>query len=104
MGDPVKPVVGYIKGNRYQVTFEREEDGGARVARLEVMGLEYVPAGAGFRGPDGHETTRGRPAIKPQAAGRFAVVWPETGEPISATAQNMDFVDACEFAAKPGRR
>jgi len=100
MGDPVKPVVGYIKGNRYHVAFDRDDDGGAQVVGLEVIGLEYTPAGAGFKGPDGHETTRGRPAIKPEPSGRFAVVWPESGEPITATAQNMDFLSACEFAAK----
>jgi len=100
MGDPVKPVLGYIKGNRYHVAFERGADGGAQVVRLEVLGLVYTPAGTGFRGPDGHETTRGLAVVKAQGDARFSVVWPESGEPITATSKGMDFLSACEFAAK----
>ena len=100
MSDPSRPVTGYIKGNRYQVTFEKTDDGGATISLLDVAGDVYTPTDKGFRGKMGHETDRGLSVIKTQPDGRFAVTLPDADEPITATAAGMDFGAACEFAAK----
>jgi len=60
MGEPVKPVFGLIKGNRYVARFERTDDGGAVFVQVEVGGDTYTPTEkGGFRGTLGHETERG---------------------------------------------
>ncbi len=92
--------VGYIKGIRYEVRFNKLQDGGAEVRELRVLGHVYTPEGAGFVEPEGHRTERGVTVVRRQPHGRYAVIRPETGEPATSTTGAMDFDDACEFAAK----
>jgi len=100
MSNQIRPVTGYIKGNRYQVGFERTDDGGATITQLDVAGEVYTPTDKGFRSKTGHETDRGLSVVKAQPDGRFAVTLPDADEPITATARGMDFGAACDFAAK----
>ena len=97
---PITPVVGYLKGNRYQVTFETTEEGDARIAALEACGDKYAPTEVGFRSAGGHEVERGLSRVKKLPTGRYAVVKPGSDEPVTATATNIDVDQACEFAAK----